>query len=375
MDLTVSSVLTMCLFNSILILVLCLVFKNNYIMQKIGPRCMIVIFLAIIIRMFIPIEFPYTYSVRIVDILTPFRRFLTYSIINKPIELMTWHVLIAIWLVGIVVCLVMKTVKYVRCIRIIGLLNEEQWDEVCQKYSLKLESFEEVKSVKLVYCRHFDSPYLVGLGKYYLILPYKDYSSEDFRYIVLHELMHVRNKDIIWKVIIDLLCVAFWWNPVIYLLKNQVSKLIEMRNDMQILEILSEGEKVAYMKCLKSTAMDLAGKDMTFGVSFNRSDLKELNRRMKLIVNDNKYSRSLQYILTMLVMIVLVVTSAIIFEPYSLEKVEEYEALTDVNTFLIKNESQYDVYVDGEYLFSTEDIEPFKGVNIYNNLEEALNNE
>lgn len=370
MDITISSVTTMCLLNSLLILILCQFFKNDYIMKKIGPGCMIVIFLAIIIRMFIPLEFPYTYSVRIEDILTHFRRFFTYSITTNPLEIMIWHVLIAIWLVGIVVSLVIKAVKYGTCLRIIALMEEEQWDEVCRKHSFSLEGFEELKSVRLVYCKHFDSPYLVGLGKYYLILPYKEYSDEEFHYIVLHELMHVRNKDILWKVLIDLLCVAFWWNPVIYYLKKELSKLIEMRNDMQILSILSEEEKVSYMQCLKSTALDLAGKDMAFGVSFNRSDLKELDKRMKLILNDNKFSFQLQLILCVVVCMLLVGTSAIIIEPYSYDA-NEGVALTVDNTFLIVNGEQYDVYVDGKYMFSTNDTTSFIGVEIYDSLEEA----
>ena len=374
MDLTISSVTTMCLLNSILILILCLFFKIDYILKKIGPRCIIVIFLFIIIRMFIPLEFPYTYSVRIEDILTPFRRLFTFSIITSPIEIMVWHVLIAIWLVGIAVCLVRKAAKYRTCLRTIALLQEEQWGDICKDYNFELEDFEELKNIRLVYCQHFDSPYLVGLGNPYLILPYKRYSNEEFHYIVLHELMHVRNKDIIWKGLIDLLCVAFWWNPVIYLLKKELSKLIEMRNDMQILSILSEEEKVSYMKCLKSTALDLAGKDMAFGVSFNRSDLKELDKRMKLIVNDNKFSRWLQVILCVIVCFLLIGTSAIIIEPYSYDA-DEGIAVTAENTYLVINGDEYDVYINGEYFFSTNDISSFLDVKIYNSLEEANKNE
>lgn len=376
MDLTISSVTTMCLLNSILILILCLLFKTDYIMRKIGPGCMIVIFLVIIIRMFIPLEFPYTYSLWIEDILSPFRRFLTLSIITSPIEIMVWHVLIAIWLLGIVVNLINKSFKCVNYFRTIALLEEIQWEDICNRQNFELADFKDLKRIRLVYCKYVNTPYLVGLRKPHLILPYKQYSNEEFRYIVLHELMHVRNKDIIWKVLIDFLCVVFWWNPVIYFMKKELSKLIEIRNDMQILSILTEEEKVCYMKCLKSVASQLVGKDMAFGVSFSKGNLRELDRRMRLILNDFKTHRGIQCVLCFTIAMLLVGTSAIIIEPYSLEKAgNEGIPLTEDNTFLIVGKEGYDVYVNGQYVTTIDNLQPFQGVKIYNNIEEALENE
>ena len=80
----------------------------------------------------------------------------------------------------------------------------------------------------------------------------------------------------------------------------------------------------------------------------------------------------------MLILMFILGTSAIIFEPYSVRVAEsagEGVALTAENTFLVKKDDQYDVYVNGEYLFTTGDVAPFYGVNIYNNLEEAMENE
>lgn len=50
MKLTISSVLTMCVLNSMLIMFLCLLFKSRKVMQRIGPVCMIVLLLAIVVR-------------------------------------------------------------------------------------------------------------------------------------------------------------------------------------------------------------------------------------------------------------------------------------------------------------------------------------
>ena len=55
MGITITSVLTSCILNSLLILVLCIVFRRNSVMYRIGPGCMIVFYVAVILRMFVPL--------------------------------------------------------------------------------------------------------------------------------------------------------------------------------------------------------------------------------------------------------------------------------------------------------------------------------
>lgn len=376
MALTISSVLTMCILNSVLIAAMYLILKMDKVMNKIGPKCAILIFMAIIIRMFIPFEFSYTHSLWIEDALSPIRRFLIYKIIEEPIEITIWNLLTFIWGIGIIYLLIKKLIEYKRMMRYLSLLKVESWEALRKKYCYTYNNANIQEKVKVVLSNQFESPYLMGLKQSYLVLPNKEYDENVFKYIVLHELMHVRNKDIVWKVLIDILCIFFWWNPLLYYLKREMFRLIEMRNDMQILSNLTEEEKVEYLKCLKVTATELVGREMFFGVSFSKGNLKELDRRMKLIINEKKVNRGVQYILCMLTLAFLIGSSAIIIEPYSLERAgNEGVPLTSDNTFLVVNGENYDVYVNGEYVTTMSDLQPFEGVNIYNTLEEALKNE
>ena len=150
--------------------------------------------------------------------------------------------------------------------------------------------------------------------------------------------------------------------------------MIEMRNDMQIVSGLTEEERIAYMECLTHTAAQLVGQDMAFGVSFCKKNLRELTRRIELIADGREFSRWRQIIISGFVCVLLIVTSLIVFEPYS-DDAPEGTAITDENGFLIKNGEQYDVYMEGEYLFTTDDLRGFSGLEIYNNLQEVKENE
>ena len=60
---------------------------------------------------------------------------------------------------------------------------------------------------------------------------------------------------------------------------------------------------------------------------------------------------------------------------YSFDQDSVGIAMTDDNTYLIKNGDQYEVYIDGVYIFKTDDLAPFKNVKIYNNSQEVDTND
>lgn len=51
-QITVASILTISVLDSILALLLCLLFRNRRVAKRIGPGCMLVILLAVVIRTF-----------------------------------------------------------------------------------------------------------------------------------------------------------------------------------------------------------------------------------------------------------------------------------------------------------------------------------
>lgn len=150
--------------------------------------------------------------------------------------------------------------------------------------------------------------------------------------------------------------------------------MIEMRNDMQIVTGLTERERIAYMECLANTAVQLVGKDEVFGVAFCKKNLRELTRRIELIADGRKFSRWQQIMVSGIVCALLIMTSLIIFEPYS-DDPSEGTPITDENGFLIRNGEQYDVYAEGEYIFTTDDLRGLTDLKIYNNMQEVKESE
>ena len=136
------------------------------------------------------------------------------------------------------------------------------------------------------------------------------------------------------------------------------------------------------MNCLVSIAEWFVEKEEPFSLAFGRGDLKDLERRIRMLADSRKTHHFSQVIAATLVGFVLLLNSAVVFVPaISLEKarketgideIENVEPVTRDNTFIVEKDGRFDIYVDGEYLHTMEDIDYFENeVNVYKSLEEV----
>ncbi len=381
--LTVYSVFTTSLLDSVLALVLCLLFRNRRVAAKIGPGCMLALLLAVVIRTFFPLEFWYTDIIFIEDIFASLVRALNYLVWSfGTFKLYVKHCLALIWALGILVTFVLWYCSYRNYRKYLTMCPELPWEKLSRQYELKKEDYKGLERVKIVSSSRTGSPHVFGFKEKYLVLPDIVFHGSQLHYILLHELMHVQKKDILWKTLIDILCVGFWWNPIFWYLRKELNKLLEMRNDKHLADGFSKEEKASYMACLVDMAEQFAQKEDSLGLAFDKGDLKELKQRIHMLTYSGKTRYLQQIVAVVLVVGILLLNSTIVFEPTlslegakkvtGIEEITEVEPMTKDNTFIVENGDQFDVYVDGEYLYTTDDIDYFKNyINIYKSLEDV----
>lgn len=375
-NISLTSVLNFSIFITIALVIMSLFLRKGRLVRKVGPSCIIYLLMALIIRMFIPIELKFANEIAVFKVFPVVFRTLKYSInIFGIVSVKIYEILLFIWIVGALFSILIKLISYRKIRRYTSILPVT--DKHVIKERLGNSDFTEMlDTIKVAYSKEVGSPYLIGFFKPLIVLPLVDYTDEQLRYVIAHELMHAKNKDIFWKILSDVLCTVFWWNPIFNFLRDELFKMIEIRNDRQIIKDLNDHQIVEYLECLMNTAIHVSGKDVLFSVSFSRSDFEELQLRMGMVSENRKYSKKAQVILSSLVISVILLASSFVFEPISLPKSEELDGgvlLNEENTFLVEIDDGYEVYVYDEYLFTTNDLRPFYDVPIYNSLEEAIN--
>ena len=88
-------------------------------------------------------------------------------------------------------------------------------DEICTD--------KEKRNIKIVQTAAVEVPCCIGIFEKQILIPDKKYSREELHYIILHEYTHLDNKDILTIQLINILCIVFWWNPFVYILKGDMS--------------------------------------------------------------------------------------------------------------------------------------------------------
>lgn len=78
------------------------------------------------------------------------------------------------------------------------------------------------------------SPFTMGILRHMIFLPETDFSDEELCMVLLHETAHIRNKDLLFKLICLCICAIHWFNPFAWLLLYKYGTISEKICDEQV---------------------------------------------------------------------------------------------------------------------------------------------
>ncbi len=161
----------------------------------------------------------------------------------------SYNVVTILWLAGMVVVLpYMLTVNTIQLFKLKKQL-------VCQDQNI-INILELCKSqlnirrkIIVYFNTRLESPAVYGSFRPKIIIPrdaISKLSAEELKYIFMHELSHIRRKDLIMNVIIAVIHVFHWFNPVIWFSFHKMKQDCEIACDASVLSLLSSDEKKKY---------------------------------------------------------------------------------------------------------------------------------
>ena len=272
------------------LLILFLRTRKNFL-ARYGTFSLVVLFFCCIIRMFIPVEFP---EHQFIIHNTSIYNHLLNPFFTISFPEWTLYFVLGIWFLGsVIVCLRLfwqtATVErelITNCLpadpRTIAILRE----------------LDPSGKVEIKISPNIIVAILTGFFHPIIYLPDVNYSDEELHYILLHEYTHYVRKDIWKKLFFNVLYAIFWWNPFVYILKQEASELIEFLCDRQLGKQLSEREVVAYLQILRdnvarmqNSTVDQSLKAIGFAKSSkNKND--PTWQRFRLLLQRTKKSRT-----------------------------------------------------------------------------------
>lgn len=193
-----------------------------------------------------------------------------------------------IWLLGVLVFSGIFVFSYYKLkynIKKHEVATDKNIMEIVNKSKTKLGFQGEIKVIST---NSIKTPFVLGVSKPKLVLPENltEYlSNEEIEYIILHELSHIKQKDvaIIW--VSTILQILHWFNPVIWYAFSKMRRDCEFACDEYVMYYLNSQERKQYGHTILNVLNGIANQKTlpgTTGIANNKSDLV---RRVKMISN------------------------------------------------------------------------------------------
>lgn len=329
--------------------------------------------LIILIRMAIPLNFPFTYTIYSYQILP---RLIQFSIITiNGTDLQIGMCILILWFTVAAILIIKLFIQYFRFHRYLTQFYIENCCEWAFLFDILKKHY--AKPVKIAIIPEPLSPAITGLFHPTLILPdIKNLSLNELDYICQHEIAHYKKHHVWMGLLMEFVCKIHWWNPLILYLKKEFALFLELSNDFFLIQSSSAFNITNYAELIVKTAKNVqANKQLipsTF-MNFAVNTPSVLTTRINFILNqgcseENRRKKSYffnRFIICFAIFLSIFFVPEASFREITSAEPDEIE-ITEDNAYIIEQNNVYSLYVDGEHFIDLDAIpEDFVNLPLY----------
>ncbi|HFL3825424.1 TPA: M56 family metallopeptidase [Clostridioides difficile] len=335
-------------FSSIGLLLIAILRNHNVFFIKERTSLLLLLLVLSILRLLIPLDLHNTLLIES-DVFIPWIQQLLEKNIFYNVNL--GELLVIIWIVVAILFFVTSILAYIveyRKINIDFSIKDKQVEKISK------EEFAKNSVIRVSY--NVDIPRVTGILKAYVYLPPLKLSDNELRYIIQHEIQHIKGKDILIKFFYTLLRSVFWWNPVIHILNNEVDDLLELRCDLAVAKNMDYDTRVKYLQTILNVLKQKKNKNKVFLLpSFIGNKNNQLIKQRFEVVLSDEYPKNIrEKIITICLFLFLfifsyfIILQPVIYPPQ--EDVVSQVVITNENAYLlIRKDGSIDLYINGVF--------------------------
>lgn len=136
------------------------------------------------------------------------------------------------------------------------------------------------------------SPMLTGFFRPCIVLPSVEIAGKDFYFIALHELMHHKRLDILYKWLVQITVCLHWFNPMVYWMSREITRACEFSCDAAVLAKVGTAQAPDYGKTLLDAMAAVRTYRESFGVVTLSENKQLLKERLVAVMNIRKKSKA-----------------------------------------------------------------------------------
>lgn len=355
MNVSFYSVLMSVFWSSLGVFILYRCLKRRWFIRRFGIQMLCALYLLCGLRLFFPVEIK---GVKIISLEGALAS--AYRIVGLQkaellgMEISALQVCGGIWIVGAVFFVMKWSWGYFRGKRSLQRLLEHSKKQESGILEQIQKQYGHAMTVEVWKSAGVDIPMGVGIFKKRILIPDKYYSCQQLSCILCHEYTHFRNRDIETKLLLQLLCCVFWWNPCSYLLLREIDQILEIRCDLAVIKAMGKKEKSVYLETILRILQEGMGRDgsktkLPSAMLFQQGKNHEVLERFQIVKDAEESKGSVISGCAAAVFLCILLCGSYLFQFQAAFPPPKIEGeVTPENTYLIDNKDGTYTIVDFE---------------------------
>lgn len=156
-----------------------------------------------------------------------------------------------IWIGGCLLFMVVHWISYLRYKKLIfeqGTKLEE--DSVTMLLVCLSKELCIRQHIYVIVYHKAESPMVIGFFRPMVVLPDMQYSKQELYFILKHELVHLKRKDVCLKLLIIVANAVHWFNPIVWIMQKEAVIDMELSCDERVVQGMDFAGKKAYTETL-----------------------------------------------------------------------------------------------------------------------------
>lgn len=333
MRLTFFSFLMSLLLSTVFILMIYFFRKKHSFIMNFGIQTLSILYIVSLVRIVFPYEFSFTGVISSRYLYTALYRLLRRPLTETPFRVTVTTLLLLIWVAGSLVLLLRFACQYHQSLKQIAKYEREAQADVAEVLEQVKRRTGKSLRIKIVYSPAIRMPMGVGVFRKKILLPDYPYPEEELYYVLLHEYTHFINHDLTVKMLVQIFCCVFWWNPAVYLLQTDLEQTLEIKCDLSVTKEMDKPETARYLGVILSEMKRASRHESIVKTSKvsaalfkkNRLTKKQMSERFRLVSESTKITRKPFHVN----LIITVVTALLLFLSYSFVLQPNYDIPDD----------------------------------------------
>lgn len=203
------------------------------------------------------------------------------------------------WIIGMIFYFLYQSVKYQRFLRNLNRNSRRIRDaEVLEVYYDACQELGMNQRPEIFYCGVLPSPLCVGFFHQKIYLNHEEYDRNQLRYILKHELVHCKRRDIWYKGVLVIGKGIHFFNPFVHWMGRLAEQDLEYSCDTLVLEKCSLSQRQDYGLTILNSIRS-GGQTNPFSTAFNGGK-EALKVRIDYIFDMGKKKRGIPLLLALL---------------------------------------------------------------------------